>query len=92
MIRAEQQENRDAHAALFALIGLLTGGVATYVMLLKMGGMDWPKWLRFTSIIIGATAGSYILAKLSDLLVKLILLTIVVFVVLGIGTAIWRAV
>ena len=35
MIVAEGRENSDARAGLFGLIGLLVGGVLTYVALLK---------------------------------------------------------
>ena len=52
MIAAEGRENSDARAGLCGLIGLLVGGVLSYVALLKFG-MEWPKWLRFALVIAG---------------------------------------
>jgi hypothetical protein len=53
LVAAERRDNSDARAGLFGLIGLLVGGVLTYVSLFKVG-MDWPKWLRFGLVIAGA--------------------------------------
>lgn len=41
--QAKRRENSDATAGLFGMIGLLCGGVFTYLVFLKFGGMDWPK-------------------------------------------------
>lgn len=39
----------------------------TYVALLKLG-TDWPKWLRFGLVVVGAGGVAYVLAKLADLI------------------------
>ena len=41
------------------MIGLLVGGVLTYVVLLKYG-MEWPKWLRFGLVIAGGGTLAYV--------------------------------
>ena len=88
MIAAEGRENSDARAGLFGLIGLLVGGVLTYVALLKYG-MEWPKWLRFGLVIAGGGTLAYVLAKFADILWQIILTLILLAVVWGIGSWIW---
>ncbi|MCU6496640.1 hypothetical protein LPN04_02395 [Rugamonas sp. A1-17] len=92
LIQAERRENREARAGLFGFIGLLIGGVLTYVAFVKLGGMALPKWIRFTGVIVGAGMSAYVFAKLSNLLWNLILMAILAAIVFGIGSAIWRAV
>ncbi len=92
LIRAEHDENSEARAGLFGLVGLLVGALLTYVAFSKLGGMEWPKWIRFTGIILGAVTGAYALAKYADLIWNLILTAIMVAIVFGIGAAIWKAV
>ena len=41
LVAAEGRENSEARAGLFGLIGLLVGGVLTYIVLIKVG-TDWP--------------------------------------------------
>jgi hypothetical protein len=91
LLRAAQLETSSSNAALFGIIGFLTGGVAVYVLMLKTGLMDWPKWIRFTAIIAGSGAGAYVLAKLADMIVKVIVILIAITIVLGIGHALWQA-
>lgn len=88
---SERRENSDARAGLFGLIGLLVGGVLTYVVLLKVG-MDWPKWLRFGLVIAGGGTLAYVLAKFADLIWNIILTIVLLAVLWGIGSMIWKAV
>ncbi|MDF1486609.1 hypothetical protein PY257_15730 [Ramlibacter sp. H39-3-26] len=88
---SELRENSDARAGLFGLIGLLVGGVLTYVVLLKIG-MDWPKWLRFGLVIAGGGTLAYVLAKFADLIWNIILTIVLLAVLWGIGSMIWKAV
>lgn len=92
LIAAERRERREARAGLFGFIGLVIGGVLTYVAFLKFGGIALPKWIRFVSVIIGAGMSAYVFAKLSNLIWNLVLMTIFITVVFVIGSAIWRAV
>ena len=91
LVAAERRDNSDARAGLFGLIGLLVGGVLTYVSLLKVG-MDWPKWLRFGLVVVGAGGSAYVLAKLADLIWNIILTLVLLGVLYGIGSLIWKAV
>lgn len=92
LIRAEHSDNSQARAGLFGLIGLLIGATLTYVAFHKLGGMELPKWIRFTGILLGAGTGAFALARFADLLWNLILTIITIAIVFGIGAAIWRAV
>lgn len=91
LIAAEGRENSDTRAGLFGLIGLLVGGVLTYVALLKLG-MAWPKWLRFGLVIVGSGTLAYVLAKFADIIWQIILTLVLLAVVWGIGSFIWSLV
>jgi Kef-type K+ transport system membrane component KefB len=86
---AERRDNSDVRASLFGLIGLLVGGVLTYVAVLKFG-MDWPKWLRFGLVIAGGGGLAYVLAKFADLLWEIILSFVLLAIVWGVGSWLWR--
>ena len=91
LIAAQRREASESRAGLFGLIGLLVGGVLTYVSLLKVG-MDWPKWLRFGLVIAGGSTLAYVLAKFADLIWNIILTIVLLAVLWGIGSWIWKAV
>ena len=88
---AEQRENAEARSGLFGLIGLLVGGVLTYVALLKLGGMAWPKWLRFGLVIAGGGALAFVMAKFADLIWNIILSIVLLSVVWWLATLLWKA-
>lgn len=92
LVAAERRENSETRGGLFGLIGVLIGGVFTYVALLKFGGTEWPKWLRFSLIIAGAGVAGFMLAKFADLIWNIILTLLLIAVIYGVGSAIWRAV
>jgi len=91
LVAAERRDSSDARAGLFGLIGLLAGGVLTYVVLLKVG-MEWSKWLRFGLVIAGAGGLAYVLARFADLIWNIILGLVLLAVLWGIGSWIWKAV
>ncbi|MBU0915558.1 hypothetical protein [Aquabacterium parvum] len=91
LVAAKRSENSDARAGLFGFIGLLIGGVLTHIALLKLG-TDWPKWLRFGLVVVGAGGSAYVLAKLADLIWNIILTLVLLGVLYGIGSLIWKAV
>jgi hypothetical protein len=91
VVAAERREDSESRAGIFGLIGLLVGGVLTYVVLLKLG-TAWPKWLRFALVVVGAGGTSYVLAKLADLIWNIILAVVLLAIVYGIGVLIWKAV
>lgn len=91
LVEAERRENSDARGTLFGLIGLLLGGVSTYVVLLNIG-MDWPKWLRFSLVIVGSGGMAYLMARFADLIWNIILTVILLGVIWGLGSWLWRAV
>ena len=86
----EYHDSSDARAGLFGLIGLLVGGVLTYIVLIKVG-TDWPKWLRFGLVIAGAGGLAYILAKFADLIWNIILSLVLLAVLWGLGSWLWKA-
>ena len=88
LIAAEGRENSDTRAFLFGLIGLLVGGVLTYVTLLKLGAA-WPKWLRFGLVIAGGGGLAYVLARFADIIWQVILTLVLLAVVWGVGSFIW---
>ena len=81
LVAAERRDNSDARAGLFGLIGLLVGGVLTYVSLLKFG-----------LVIVGGGGLAYVLAKFADLLWNIILTLVLLAVLWGIGSWLWKAV
>jgi len=91
LIASQRREASETRSGLFGLIGLLVGGVLTYVALLKVGA-DWPKWLRFSLVIAGGGGLAYILAKFADIIWG-ILMSLLLFAILwGVGSWIWKAV
>lgn len=88
---AKRSEDSDTRAGLFGLIGLLVGGMLTYIVLIKVGA-DWPKWLRFGLVVVGASGSAYVLAKLADLIWNIIVTLVLLGVLYGIGSLIWQAV
>ncbi len=92
LLRAARQETSASNAALFGIIGFLAGGVAVYILMLKTGLMEWPKWIRFSAIIAGSGLGAYVLAKLADMILMAIVILITISVVLGVGHAVWKAI
>ena len=91
LLAAKRSENSDARAGLFGFIGLLIGGVLTYIALLKLG-TDWPKWLRFGLAIAGGGGLAYVLAKFADLIWNILLTLVLLAVLWGIGSWLWKAV
>ena len=88
---AKQQTRSGLCAFLFGVLGLLIGGFLAYLFLLK-NGLEWHKWLRF-GLVLGSAGGmAWLLAKLADFIVALILLAIAGAVIYGIGSVIWKAV
>lgn len=90
LVAAERRDSSDARSGLFGLIGLLVGGVLTYIVLIKVG-TDWPKWLRFGLVIAGAGGLAYVLAKFADLIWNIILSLVLLAVLWGIGSWLWKA-
>lgn len=90
LIAAERRDNSDARSGFFGLIGLLVGGVLTYVALLKVG-MHLPKWLRFGLVIIGGGGLAYVLAKFADLIWNIILSLVLLAVLWGLGAWLWKS-
>lgn len=88
LIAAQRREASESRAGLFGLIGLLVGGVLTYVALLKVGA-DWPKWLRFGLVITGGGGLAYILAKFADLIWGILMSLLLLAVLWGVGSWIW---
>ena len=72
-------------------VRLLVGGVLTYVGLLKVGA-DWPKWLRFSLVIAGGGGLAYILAKFADIIWGILMSLLLLAILWGVGSWIWKAV
>ncbi len=90
LIAAQRREASESRAGLFGIIGLLVGGVLTYVALLKVGA-DWPKWLRFGLVVAGGGGLAYILAKFADLIWGILMSLLLLAVLWGVGSWIWSA-
>lgn len=88
LLAAKRREDSDGRSALFGIIGLLIGGVVTYVVLLKFGAADWPKFIRFTCVLLGAAFCAYVLAKFADLIWSILLFVIGMSILFGIGSLI----
>lgn len=92
LIAAKRREESDGRSFLFGVIGLLVGGVFAYVAFLKFGGADWPKFIRFTGVILGAVFGAYVLAKFADFIWNILLFVVGMSILFGIGSVIWKAI
>ncbi len=92
LIEADRRENSEDRAGLFGFVGLLLGGILAYTAFHKLGGMDLPKWFRFSGVVVGAGVGAIILAKLADFIWGLIMTLILLGIIYGIGALIWRTV
>ncbi len=88
---AVQRENRSDRSSLFGLLGLLIFGVITWLVVMKHGA-DWPKWLRFGTVLAGAGVGAFVLSRLAELIWKLIVLAFGLALLYGIVALIWKAV
>jgi hypothetical protein len=91
-LTAIRRENSEDRAGLFGFVGLLVGGILTYTAFHKLGGMDLPKWLRFSGVVVGAGVGAFILAKLADIIWGLIMTVVLLGIIYGIGTLVWHTV
>lgn len=85
LIAAQRRENSETRSGLFGLIGLLIGGVLTYVALLKFGA-EWPKWLRFGLVIAGGGGLAYILAKFADIIWGILMSLLLLAILWGVGS------
>ena len=90
LIEANRREKSEDRAGLFGFVGLLLGGILAYTAFHKLGGMDLPKWFRFSGVVVGAGVGAIILAKLADFIWGLIMTLILLGIIYGIGTLVWH--
>jgi hypothetical protein len=90
LVMSEQRERSEGRAFLFGLIGLVLGGLLTYVVVHALSPA-WPKWLSFVVVILGAGGSAYMLAKLADWIWNTILIIAFLGVVYFIGSLIWSA-
>lgn len=91
LIEASCREDSENRAGVFGFIGLLLGGMLTYSAFHKLG-VDLPKWLRFSGVIIGAGLSGFILAKLADFIWALFWMLVLLGIIYGIGALIWYTV
>jgi hypothetical protein len=87
---AQEQESQESTRILFGLLGLIVGGVLSYVAMLEVGA-EWPKWMRFTLVVLGAICGATLLAKLALILSFVVRFFISAAFLTGIGWLIWLA-
>jgi cation transport ATPase len=88
---ARRREHSETRASLFGFIGLVAGGLVAYFALLKIGA-DLPKWLRFSLVLASAGVLAFVLAKWADLIWNIVLSMLLLAVLWGIGSWIWRVV
>lgn len=91
LIASLRRETSETRSDMFGFIGLLVGGVLTYVALLKVGA-DWPKWLRFGLVIAGGGGLAYILAKFADIIWGILMSLLLLAILWGVGSWIWKVV
>lgn len=89
---AEQKENSDSRSFFFGLIGLIAGGVLSYLLIHHYGGADLPKLLRFAIVIGGGIGLAWLLARLADIIWFTIVSVLALTVLWLIGSAIWDAI
>lgn len=92
-VRAAQQEEDSAgRSFFFGFIGLIAGGVLSYVLIQQFGGAELPKALRFAIVIAGGAGTAWLLARLADLIWFTIMSVLALAVLWLIGSAIWEVV
>ncbi len=83
------REDREALRGSFALVGLLLGGVVTYG-LVNHHAPDWPKIIRFISVLAGGCLSAYVFASLAVLLRMMLFIVTAIGVLGGIGYLVWK--
>lgn len=86
-VREDEQTLRGA----FRMIGLVLGAAGTYG-LVKLYGADWPKLVRFTAVLIGASSVAFVFARLAVALRMMLSTAIAVAALGGIGYLVWKLV
>ncbi|AXA91609.1 hypothetical protein DPH57_10895 [Massilia sp. YMA4] len=89
MIEAQQRESSAANAAVFGIIGMIAGGIISYVLLHEFGA-ELPRLVRFVLLIAGAGGTAWLLARLANIIVVVIGLAFWGAIVLMIGSLIWK--
>lgn len=92
LLEAQRREETATRKKFLGFVGILVGGVLTYVAFLRWGGMEWPKWVRFVGVLLGSGAGAFVFHQLANILWNLIRVGLVLAVVFIVGVMIWRAV
>lgn len=88
---AKQEEAAGCIRQFFGLVGLVGGGFLSYQAVQKYG-LDWPKWLRLTAVVVGAGSAALILGLLGRILAALIALAFSIGVLYSIGSWLWKVV
>jgi hypothetical protein len=83
------REDEESLRGTFALIGLLLGAVVTYG-LVGLYVPDWPKAIRFASILAGGCLSAVIFASLAVLLRRMLVIVVTMGVLGGLGYLLWR--
>lgn len=86
---ARREDFYDGIAGTFALGGLVVGGILAYGCIYFFGLSGWPKVAQFALVIGGAFACSIISTFLSKILYWILITTISLGVLYGVGALIW---
>ncbi len=89
MEAAKRQDSNEVAGCILAVVGFVGGGLVSYVLLKHFGGMDWPKWARFTWVATGAVSTAYVLARLAGLIKILVGLALLGGMVTWLVRLIW---
>lgn len=92
LIESARREASELRRTIFMVVGLVLGGILTYVLARKLGAEDWPKWLRMLVVLSGAGAAAFVLALLADLLWAVLRLSFYSAVMYLIGRLLWTVI
>lgn len=79
--------SRDWRYKVF-FVAALVAGITCYFL---TSNMDWPKYIRFSAIIISAFSVGYLLAKFSEIIRFIFYIGIVGFIIFFVGGLIWES-
>ena len=73
---------------ILAIVGFLVGGVICFWFLADVESIE--KWIRFALVLLSAGLGGYVLGRLGNALMILVVTLACVCVLLGVGYFVWR--
>ncbi len=86
---SEEEYRKEQESSWMGFLFLVGAGLIGYYVSTLVSDLNWPKWLRFTSVIIAGLIGGGLLSVLHKQVSLLLSIAIFLSVVFLIGSLIW---